>query len=78
MDLASSPSNEPQPAATPASPIRTPPNFGPGEEWTELGPHIVILPGNPLDPPAYGTDHDGGGPWVMRPGTYEHLHMPGR
>ncbi len=49
---------------------------GPGAEWTELGSHIEILPGDQLDPVANGTDHYGG-PWVMWPGTpCEHVHLP--
>jgi hypothetical protein len=50
-----------------------------GEGWVEHPPHIVILPpaGPHLDPAAYGSDHHGGGTWVMWPGTpYEHLHVP--
>jgi hypothetical protein len=52
---------------------------GSGAEWTELGPHIVILPGDQLDPAAHGTDHHGSGPCVLWPGMpYEHLRIPVR
>jgi hypothetical protein len=37
----------------------------------------VIIATGKLDAAAYGSDHHGGGPWVMWPGTpYEHLHLP--
>jgi hypothetical protein len=48
-----------------------------GEDWVISAPHVMVLLPDKLDPAAYSTDHDAGGPYVMWAGTpYEHVMMP--
>lgn len=48
-------------------------------KWMTAPPHIMLFPAGKLDPNAYGTSHDSGGPWIMWAGTpYEHLMIPAK
>lgn len=48
-----------------------------GEDWVTTPPHIMIFPSGDLDEKVYGTNHEGGHPWVMWANTpYAHLMVP--
>lgn len=49
----------------------------PDNQWVVSGPHIMLLPTDPAQLDAYGTDWTKGGPWVMWKGTkYAHIMVP--
>jgi hypothetical protein len=49
----------------------------PDNQWVVSGPHIMLLPTDPTQLDAFGTDWTKGGPWVMWKGTkYAHIMVP--
>lgn len=49
----------------------------PGEDWLEVGPHVMIVSPARWDREVYPTSMEGDGPWIRFPDTpYEHLMMP--
>lgn len=49
----------------------------PGDDWIEVGPHVMIVVPDPAVLASIPTDPANGGPWVMWAGTpYAHIMMP--
>lgn len=49
----------------------------PNNEWGFDVPHLMIVLPNEADLKGLPTTRDGGGPWVMYPGTrYAHIMVP--
>jgi hypothetical protein len=49
----------------------------PGEDWIDVGPHVMMLTPDAAQLETLPTDPQSGGPWVMWKGTpYAHIMMP--
>jgi hypothetical protein len=46
-------------------------------QWIESGPHLMLMPKDPVSLEGYTTDFNEGSPYVMFPGTqYAHMMIP--